>query len=130
MRTLAIVRQDSAIYWKKIGVDTEGEAIFDTPVIIKCRWDIVNADLQSDDVIETETYSNALYPDRVLVVGSYVHFGGQDVLDSFTDEQKADPRKCPQAHRIKDQSTIYELRWRQYVTTDTQHEHLVIECHV
>ena len=130
MRTLAIVKHDPVIYWKKTGVDDEGNPLFADPIVIKGRWDIVSADSQSDDAVETEVHSNTLYPDRVLVVGSFVHFGDESVLNGFTEEEKADPRLLPGARKIKDQSTIYELRWRQKVVPDHQSEHLVIECHL
>lgn len=130
MRTLAIVKQDSCIYWQRVGVNEEGESQFKPPVVIRCRWDIVNANLQSEDVIETETLSNTIYPDRVLVVGSYVHYGGQDVLDTFSQAEKDNPRLLKGAHQIKDQSTIFELRWKQDIRPGLQSDHLVIECHI
>lgn len=130
MRTLAIVKQDSCIYWQRIGVDDEGDSLFKDPIIIRCRWDIVNDNLASEEQIETETFSNTLYPDRVLVIGSYVYYGGQDVLSTLSDEEKKNPRLLKGARVIKDQSTISELRWKQEIFPGKMSDHLVIECHV
>lgn len=130
MRTLAIVKQDSCIYWQRTGIDDEGESVFADPIIIRCRWDIVNANLASEDIIETETLTNTLYPDRVLVVGSMVYYGGQDVLDTLSEEEKKNPKLLKGARVIKEQSTITELRWKQVVYPGYQSDHLVVECHV
>ena len=130
MRTLAIVKQDSCIYWQRTGVNEEGESLFADPIIIRCRWDIVNANLQSEDVIATETFSNTLYPDRVLVVGSFVYYGGQDVLETLSEYERKNPKLLKGAREIKEQSTIYELRWKQVIKPGLQSDHLVIECHV
>lgn len=130
MRTLAIVKQDSCIYWQRIGINEEGESTFKEPCIIRCRWDIVNDNLQSEDVIATETFSNTLYPDRVLVVGSFVYYGGQDILDTLSEAEKKNPRLLKGAREIKEQSTIYELRWKQVIRPGLMSDHLVVECHV
>ena len=111
-------------------MNEEGESIFADPIIIRCRWDIVNANLQSEDVIATETLTNTLYPDRVLVVGSFVYYGGQDVLETLSEDEIKNPKLLKGAREIKEQSTIYELRWKQVIYPGLQSDHLVIECHV
>lgn len=130
MRMWSIVKQDDCIYWQRIGVDDEGDSLFADPVVIRCRWDTVNANLQSDVEIETETLTNTIYPDRVLVIGSFIFFGGQDVLDGLSSEEKANPRLLKGARVIKDQSTIWELRWKQELYPGLQSEHLTIECRI
>ena len=127
----SIVKRDKVIYWQKTDVDDEGEAIFAEPVIILCRWDLVNTDTQNEDVISTEVSSNAVYPDRILVVGSYLMLGDEDVLANLRPEQRENPRYIREARAVRSQSWIFELGWEQHnVEPGFQSDHIVIECQV
>ncbi len=132
MRIHRLIKKDDVIYWKKIGVNDEGEAYFKLPPeIIKCRWDIVRTDLSNEDVLTLEVASNTIYPDKVLVIGSYIMLGGQEVLDSLTDEQIENPRFIREARSIKSQSWVFEFGWyQQNVPPDFKSEHITIECQI
>ena len=122
---------DNAIYWQKIGVNDKGSEIFAEPVTIKCRWDIVQTDLETQDAIEIVSSTNAVYSDRILVIDSYLMLGGQDVLDALSPEERGHPKLLRNARSVKSQSTIAELGWEQHdYPANHQSDHLVIECRV
>jgi len=127
----SLIKKDSVIYWKKIGVDDEGEEIFAEPIIIKCRWDQVQTDVMTEDVLILEVPSNSVYPDRVLVIGSYLMLGDAAVLGNLTSLQKQNPRYIREARSVKSQSWVFEFGWEQFnVQPDFQSEHITIECRV
>lgn len=131
MRIHRLIKKDDVIYWKKKGVNDEGEAYFEEPIVIKCRWDIVRTDLSNEDVLTLEVASNTVYPDRVLVIGSYLMLGGDEVLNSLTEEQKENPRFIREARSVKSQSWVFEFGWyQQNVPPDFQSEHITIECQI
>lgn len=131
MRLHSLVKQDDVIYWQKIAVDDEGDAEFAAPVIIKCRWDMVSVDKQTEDVLTMEIPSNSVFPDRVLTIGSYLMLGGKDDLDNFSAEQRENPKLLRDAREVQSQQTITELGWpQQNVVPGMSSEHMVIECRV
>lgn len=131
MRIHSLVKKDTAIYWQKTAVDDEGDAVFAEPILIKCRWDLVQTDIQTEDVVEMEIPSNNVYPDRVLAIGSYLMLGGQEDLENLTSEQRENPKLLREARSVKSQSTIFELGWRQTdVTPGMKSDHMVIDCQV
>lgn len=131
MRIHSLVKLDDVIYWEKVAVDDEGEAVFAEPIIIKCRWDMVQTDVQTEDVVTMEIASNAVYPDRVLVIGSYLMLGNEDKRDELPYEQRQNPRLIRAARSVKSQTTVFELGWEQReVQPGFMSEHLTIECQV
>ncbi len=131
MRIHSLTKRDDVIYWQKVAVDDEGDAVFAEPVIIKCRWDMVQTDVQTEDVVSTEVASNSVYPDRVLTIGSYLMLGNEDVLDEMPYELRRNPKLVREARSVKSQSTIFELGWEQHnVQPGFKSEHLVVECQV
>jgi hypothetical protein len=68
-------RNQWLVYWAHTGqVDTQGKPIWGAPEQVACRW--------SDETVEFVDMSGAkqaskavVYPDRDLVVGSYVRLG-------------------------------------------------------
>lgn len=128
MRIHSMVKKDDAIYWEKVAVDDEGDAVYAEPIIIKCRWDMVQVDTQTDDVVTTQTDSNAVYPDRVLTVGGFLMLGNDEDLDDLTLEQRQNPKLCQNAQPISSQSTVFELGWEQSnVRPGFMSDHLVVE---
>ena len=131
MRMHDLIKKDYVIYWKKVAVNDEGEPEFAEPVIIKCRWDQVSTDAQTEDVLTLEVPSNAVYPDRILVIGSYLMLGDSAVLENLTPLQRQDPRFIREARSVKSQSWVFEFGWEQFnVQPDFQSEHITIECRV
>jgi len=113
MRVWWQLQKDSAIYWQKTGVDDKSRSTFAEPIVIRCRWDIVQTDLQQQDVIDMEIPGNTVYPDRVLVIDSFLMLGNQEMLDNLSPEDKKDPKNIREARLIKSQSTVAELGWEQ-----------------
>lgn len=131
MRIHRLTKKDSAIYWKKIGVNDEGEAEFAAPEIIKCRWDQVRTDVQNEDVLTLEVPGNSVFPDRILVIGSYLMLGDDSVLENLTEQQRNDPRFIREARSVKSQSWVFEFGWEQFnVYPDFKSEHMTVECQV
>ena len=78
-----------------------------------------------------EVASNAVYPDRVLTIGSYLMLGNEETLDEMPYEQRRNPKLLREARSVKSQSTIFELGWEQKsVQPGFKSEHLVVECQV
>lgn len=133
MRGFYLTQTDEAIYWQKTGVDDAAQETFAAPVIIKCRWDIVQTNTEAVDAVTVEAPSNTVFPDRVLVIGSYLLLGGQERLGGLTEQEKSNPKRIREARSIKNQSTVAELRWRQkewLPNTMAQPNHLVVECSI
>lgn len=130
MRSHQIIKTDSAIYWQLVGENDLGEPMFLSPIVIKCRWDTVSTNSSISDRIETQTRSNTIFPDRVLVIGSYLMLGDENALARLSPDDAGNPRRLPDVVMIKNQSTIAELRYAQ-----TNYEpgfmssHVTIECH-
>ncbi len=130
MRSHVILKTDSAIYWQLAGENDLGEPMFLAPVIVKCRWDTVSVNTSLSDRVETQTRSSTIYPDRILVIGSYLMLGDENALARLASDDAGNPRRIKDAVMIKDQSTIAELRYAQ-----TSYEpgfmssHLTVECH-
>jgi len=122
---------DDCIYWKLTGVDEQFEDIFTEPVVIKCRWDTVTEEIQKDDTVQTNAKQNTVFPDRVLVVGSFVMLGTEETLQGLTPDEKANPNLLKNAKRIVSQSTIAELGWEQkQYPPDFMSERVVIQCQI
>ena len=121
---------DSIIWWEKIGVSDAGTNIYAPPIVIAGKWDIVQTDAQTEDTIELQVPGNALYPDRVLGLGSMVMCGGQAELDALTLEQQADPCLIREARSVKSESTIMEFGVSQKANYPPgfQSVYLVVEC--
>ena len=131
MRMHRLIKKDNVIYWQKVGVNDEGEPEFADPTIIKCRWDQVRTDVQNEDVLTIEVPSNSVYPDRILVVGSYLMLGDEEVLNNLSELQKKDPKFIREARSVKSQSWVFEFGWEQFnVYPGFQSEHITIECSV
>ena len=134
MISLPLIRVDSAIYWKRVGANEQGFARFAPPTVIQCRWDEVTHATSGDDVVDTETKSNRVFPDRVLVVGSFLCYGGEGALNELTPEQIVDPRKVKWAREVKSQSLVFEFGWEpedeREVKPDYQSDHLSIVCDI
>lgn len=127
----SLVKKDDVIYWEKIGVDDEGDAILAAPVIIQCRWDAVNRDVQADEANMTETAANSVYPDRVLTIGGFLMLGNQSVLNGLSEDERRNPRLLRTARAIKSQSTVFELGWEQTeVLPGFQSDHITIDCQI
>lgn len=131
MRMHALVKKDKVIYWQKTGVNDVGSAVFAPPIIILCRWDMVAVDYSSEDVVELETVSNTIFPDRVLTIGGYLMLGDETTLVGLTSEEIENPKLLRLARVIKSQSTIPELGWPQTNwPPGYQDEHLTIEVSI
>lgn len=126
-----LVKRDDVIYWEKVAVDDEGNAVFAEPIIIKARWDTVSESSQMDDLVKTESRSNTVYPDRVLAIGSYLLLGNEDDRDDLPYEQRRDPRLIRNAREVSSQSTVFELGWEQHnVKPGFRSPHVTIEVQV
>ena len=120
---------DQCLFWQLLGRDDEGREIFAEPILINCRWDTVQESTESDDVVTTQSKTNSVFPDRVLVVGSYVMLGNQETLDNLTPEEIKHPKLLRNARAIQSQSTIAELGWEQKeYPPGYMSEPLVVEC--
>ena len=129
MRSHVIIKTDSAIYWQLAGENDLGEPLFLSPILIKCRWDTVSVNSSISDKIETQIRSNRIFPDRVLVIGSFLMLGDEKTLAQLPLEQFNNPRTNRDAVMIKDQSTISELRYAQTpYTPGFMSNNLTIEC--
>lgn len=126
-----LVKKDDIIYWEKVATDDEGEPVFAEPVIIRGRWDITQHQSQLDDLIQTETRSNTVYPDRVLAIGSYLMLGNDEDRDDLTYEERRDPRLVQNARQVSSQSVIFELGWEQSnVKPGFKFDHMTVEVSV
>jgi hypothetical protein len=106
------MRTDFAIYWQRTGIADDGNPQFLPPVIIKCRWDYRPRDREISDVTENINTSGTVFPDRVLVVGSFLLHGGQDVLDTLSVEEVENPALIRGASAVKTQKITPEWKVR------------------
>ena len=67
-------RTMSAVYWKFISTNSYGGAILDTPIEIKCRWQDVSIEFIAPGG-DTRISRSVVFPDRILVIGSYLWLG-------------------------------------------------------
>ena len=107
MRRLYLV--DSIVWFNLSGYTANAQPIFDEPVIIKGKWDIVRNDLQMNDKVETIVRTVTVYPDRVLSVGSVLVLGDEEFLAGLSSQELENPLLIPTAVTIKAQSTIAEF---------------------
>ena len=101
------MRTNSAIYWQRIGVTDDGTPQFLPPVAIKCRWDYQQRDNEFSESVEIISVSGTIYPDRVLVVGSFLLYGGESLLETLTDVEKTNPMSVQDAVMIKMQKITH-----------------------
>ena len=106
------MRTDSAIYWQRTGIADDGTPQFLPPALIKCRWDYQQKDREISEVTENINTTGTIYLDRVLVEGSFLLHGSQDVLDNLSDEEKANPALIQEAVAVKTQKITPEWRVR------------------
>jgi hypothetical protein len=104
------MRTDSAIYWQRTGVGDDGRPQFLLPVVIKCRWDNWQKDHEVSEATENVRNSSTVYPDRILVTGSFLMYGGDVVLNTLTDKEKANPKLLSDAVMVKTQKIT--AKWR------------------
>lgn len=117
MRLFKRMRTDCAIYWQRTGVGDDGESLFLPPVIIKCRWDNWQKDHEVADATENVRNSGTVYPDRVLVTGSFLMYGDETVLNALSEKGKANPKLLPDAVMVKTQKItpkwqIKNVQWK------------------
>jgi len=113
MRLYKRMRTDSAIYWQRTGVADGGMPAFLPPVIIKCRWDHQQKNVEISETVETVSVSGTVFPDRVLEVGSFLLHGDEAVLEMLSESEKANPMLVQGALKIKTQKVTSKWRVRQ-----------------
>jgi hypothetical protein len=124
MRVIKTMRRQTAIYWKKAGIDDYGRPSFDPPILIKCRWDSFSPQTDINETQDTTTNPQTVFPDRILEIGSYLMLGTQETLDALTTT----PPNIPQAYIIKAQKVTPTWKYKYYNTNpDFQSEHVMIE---
>ena len=112
MRLYKRMRTDSAIYWQRTGVADGGLPEFLPPVIIKCRWDYQQRDNEISEAVESVKVSGTVYPDRVLVVGSFLLYGDESALDALPENEKMNPMLVQGAVMAKTQKITPKWRVR------------------
>jgi hypothetical protein len=112
MRLFKRMRTDFAIYWQRTGVADDGTPQLLSPVVIKCRWDFQQRDREIAEATENISSSGTVFPDRVLVVGSFLLHGGKEVLNALSEKEKANPALIQGAVAIKTQKITPEWRVR------------------
>ena len=110
MRIYRRMRTDFAIYWQRTGIADDGTPLFLSPIAIKCRWDYQQRDSEISDAVENVNVSSTVFPDRVLVVGSFLLYGDESILDSLSDVEKENPMLVQGAAMVKTQKIT--PRWR------------------
>jgi hypothetical protein len=106
------MRTDTAIYWQRVGVSDSGIPEFSPPVIIKCRWDNQQRNLEISETVEGVNVSGTVYPDRVLVVGSFLLYGNEAALNALSKDEKANPMLIQDAVMVKTQKITPKWRVR------------------
>jgi hypothetical protein len=94
-----------AIYWQYKGINEFGRPTFLEPIIIRCRWDTFSNSNDISDTQDSRSVGMTVFPDRVLVVGSYLMFGDETVLSGLSES----PPDIPNAYVIKNQELVPEL---------------------
>ena len=107
MRRLYLV--DSILWFNLAGFTATGDDIYDRPVIIKGKWDVMRKDMQLNEKVETISRSVTVYPDRVLSIGSVLVLGDEEFLAKLTPAEIRDPHLLESAVTVKTQSTIAEF---------------------
>jgi hypothetical protein len=124
MRVIKTMRRQTAIYWKRSGIDEYGRPVFDPPILILCRWDSYSPQTDINETQDNSTNPQTVYPDRVLEVGSYLMLGTKAVLDTLTTS----PPNIPTAYIIKAQKVNPTWKFQYHNTAaDYQSEHVMIE---
>jgi hypothetical protein len=122
------MRTDWAIYWQKAGIADDGTTQFLPPVMIRCRWDYQQRDHEISETTENVNTSGTVFPDRILVVGSFLMHGDETVLAALTEEEKANPAILSGVSMIKTQKIIPEWRHRNtHWKPNDQSDHIFIE---
>ena len=131
MRLYKRMRTDFAIYWQRTGVGDDGMPQFLPPVVLKCRWDYWQNDHEVSEATENIRCSGTVYPDRVLVIGSFLMYGDESVLNALSDKEKANPRLLSRAVMAKTQKITPEWRVRKVQwNPNDQSDHIFIEVTV
>lgn len=107
MGIITKMRKHKAVYWAKTGVDTYGDPILDTPVLIDCRWQDTVEEYMSD-LDEKKLSKSKVFPDRVLTVGGYLWRAADDATD--TTGAPGDPLASKVCYRIEQMAQIPNLR--------------------
>jgi hypothetical protein len=122
------MRVNSAIYWQKTGVNENGDSVFSSPIIIACRWDSQQESMEHNDIIETNSPSLTIFPDRILTLGSFLMLGDSAKLDALSEEEKSNPVLLRDAFMVKTQKVTPEWRYRELdLTPGLQSDHIMIE---
>jgi hypothetical protein len=118
------MRTQHAIYWKNKGIDMYGRPTFEDPIVIKCRWDAHSPQNDVQDTQDSASNPTTVFPDRILVVGSYLMFGDQTVLDGI----EGTPPNLQSAFMIKSVKVVPRWKYRHLpMTPDTQSDQIMIE---
>ena len=112
MQIFKRMRTDFAIYWQRDGVGSDGMPQFLMPVIIRCRWDNWQKDHEVTDAMENIRSSGTVFPDRVLVTGSFLMYGDETVLNALPSDKKANPTSLSNAVMVKTQKVTPKWRVR------------------
>jgi hypothetical protein len=128
MRIFKRMRVNSAIYWQKISINENGDSVFLSPIIIACRWDSQQDTVEHNETIETNSVSLTVFPDRILVIGSFLMLGDNAKLDTLLDAEKSNPVLLRDAFMVKSQKVTPEWRYRDIaLTSGLQSDHIMIE---
>lgn len=82
-----IIRKQTAVYWKRSGVDGFGRSLFDSPVEMEVRW-VDKADLFTDSNGQEARSSSVVYPSKRVFLGDYFWPGN---LSDLSESEQIDP---------------------------------------
>ena len=121
---------DLICYWQLKTYTASGEPVYEEPTVIKGRWDTLRKENQTNEKVETHVRTVTVFPDRVLVVGSVLMLGDEQMLVTLSPQEMKNPLLVPSAVTIMSQSTIAEFGWPQKANYPPgyKNRHLTMEC--
>jgi hypothetical protein len=97
------MRRQTAVYWRRAGIDEYGQAYYDAPIEVDCRWDDAVTEFRNGDGDVAVTKS-VVYPDRLMYVGDKMKLG------SWESDTPDDPNEDTDAYEIKRMDQTPNLR--------------------
>lgn len=77
MSLIVTMRQQKAVWWKRLTPNEEGEFTYDAPVEIDCRWEDVAQEFMNSKG-QKEMSKATVYVDRLMEVGDRLKEGAID----------------------------------------------------
>ena len=72
MSVISRMRRQRAVWWRRIGNNSDGSPNLDTPVEIRCRWDDEAAQIIDPITGTTKAAQSIVYVDRVVTPGDFL----------------------------------------------------------